>query len=78
MDYRGIITRGYHVDAGGQNHLRIVSMGYISLLSEINQIFNIIESTAHFQIKHIKNIMFGMNHQVDTKFTKNKIKEVLF
>lgn len=35
MDYRGIITRGYYGDAGGQNTVLIISKGYIGTLSTV-------------------------------------------
>ena len=38
MDYRGIITKGYHVDAGGQNTVSVVSQGYIGILAIIQSI----------------------------------------
>lgn len=36
MDYRGIITAGYHVDAGGQTAIRVVSQGYIGVLAAVD------------------------------------------
>ena len=38
MDYRGIITKGYHIDSGGQGSVRIVSLGYIGSLAVIQAI----------------------------------------
>ncbi|MBI5192755.1 MAG: hypothetical protein HZA08_04855 [Nitrospirae bacterium] len=78
MDYRGIVTQGYHVDAGGQNSLSIVSMGYISILAEIKYIFNIVEQTAYFQVTKLKDVLFGKVQADDTKFTITKSEEVLF
>lgn len=34
MDYKGIITRGYHVDAGGQNRPGIITQGYLTQITE--------------------------------------------
>lgn len=68
MDYRGIITCGYHVDAGGQNKISIISRGYVNVLAALAQIFNIVERTAYFQIIQAKN----------AGFTITKDEEVLF
>lgn len=35
MDYRGIITKGYHIDAGGQTTIRVISQGYVGELAAI-------------------------------------------
>ncbi len=35
MDYRGIVTQGYHNDAGGQTAIKIISQGYIGTLAEL-------------------------------------------
>ncbi len=78
MDYRGIITRGYHVDTGGQTAIRIISQGYVGVLATLQQIFNIVERTIYFQVVKIKSVMYGVAQPADAKFTINKTEEGLF
>lgn len=78
MDYRGIITRGYHNDAGGQTAIRIVSQGYVGTLVAVTQIINVVQITALFQIKHLREIMFGKKQTDDSRFTIVKKKDILF
>ncbi len=78
MDYRGIITQGYHSDAGGQIAIRIISQGYIGTLATIQQIFNTVEHVAYFQVTRIKDMFFGGTQTSDSKFTSTRNKEVLF
>ena len=78
MDYRAIITQGYHIDAGGQNKLMIITWGYIGVLASIVEIFNIVSETTSFQIMMIKNILFGKNQKIDSKHTVKQDMEVLF
>ena len=78
MDYRAIVTQGYHIDTGGQNSIRIISWGYIGVLAAIVEIFNIVSETTSFQIMMIKNILFGKNQKIDSKHTVKQDMEVLF
>lgn len=78
MDYRGIITKGYHVDAGGQTAIRIISQGHIGVLAAVQQIFNVVERTIYFQVIMITAVIFGIAQPEDTKFTINKTEECLF
>ena len=36
MDYRGIVTQGYHIDAGGQTAIKIITQGYIGIIISIS------------------------------------------
>ncbi|MCC7202438.1 MAG: hypothetical protein IT393_07255 [Nitrospirae bacterium] len=78
MDYRGIVTRGYHVDAGGQSAIRIVSQGYIGALAAVQEIFNIVERTVYFQIIRAKDLLFGKMQSEDARFTITRSREVQF
>lgn len=65
IDYRGIITKGYHVDAGGQDRLRIITQGYISVLAELISIINTIA----------KDLLFARNLNIERLFVNALGKE---
>lgn len=78
MDYRGIITRGYHIDAGGQSAVKIITKGYIGVLVALAQIFNIVERIVYFQTIKIRDALSCIIQSNDARFTKTREKEVLF
>jgi len=78
MNYRGIITQGYHIDAGGQNSIRIISQGYIGVVSAIVGVFNIVSEIAYFQVMQMKNILFGKIQMENILFGKIQTQEVKF
>lgn len=78
MDYKGIITRGYHVDAGGQIAISIISQGYTESLASIALILNVVRGAAYFQMKQICDIMFGKKQSGEVRFQIKKKDDTLF
>ncbi len=61
QEYRGIITQGYHNDAGGQSPLRIITRGYLGALAAFTPIFQLA----------VFDTLFTRGHAMDAAFARD-------